>query len=357
MDEFIRHGGDIYCDGRKGRSLLDFSANINPAGIPESVKAAAKESLCFCETYPDPLCRELRYALGEFHGLDPAHIVCGNGAADVIFRLVFAVKPKKALVVSPTFSEYESALKAWGCDTHYIDLDPDKDFIPDENVIKGVTQGTELVFFCNPNNPTGMAMPGEFVKALLDKCREAGAILVVDECFLSFIENEEAYSAVRYIRGNNRLFILKAFTKMYAMAGIRLGYGLCSDTDLINKITVTGQPWSVSTIASKCGVAALKEKEFVKRTVQLNKQERIWLSDQLASLGLKVYKSFANYMMFKSEDTSLCQKLEEQGVLIRSCSNYRGLGEGFYRVAVKKHSHNLCLVEALKNVMPAHETS
>lgn len=354
MDEFIRHGGDIYCDSRRGRALLDFSANINPLGMPEGVKAAAKESLNLCDAYPDPLCRELRHALGEFHGLSSAHIVCGNGAADVIFRLVLAVKPQKALVVSPTFSEYESALKACGCNTGYIDLSPNNDFIPDENVIRKVTQGTDMVFFCNPNNPTGMAVPGNFVKALLDRCRAAGAMLVVDECFLSFIENEEAYSAVKYMEENGNLFILKAFTKMYAMAGIRLGYGLCSNTSLIDKITITGQPWSVSTVALKCGVAALKEKAFVKRTVQLNARERIWLREQLASLGLRVYESFANYIMFQSKDTELCEKLEEEGVLIRSCLNYRGLGNEFYRIAVKSHKDNIRLMEALKNAIPAH---
>lgn len=349
--ELLTHGGDIYSPRETEKELVDFSANINPFGIPASVREAAVESLEACAAYPDPLCRSLRGALGEFHGLPPEYFVCGNGAADVIFRLVLAVKPGKAGVIAPTFSEYESALRCLDVPVDYLRLREERDFTPGRELLEEIDNSLDLLFFCNPNNPTGIAVKREYVRNLAEKCRECGCLLVVDECFSSFLQEEAEVTAVSLAHEFPNLFLLKAFTKMYAMAGIRLGYGICSDTRLLRRVMGCGQPWAVSTVASRCGIAALKEREFVARTVEYVAQERAFLQESLRRLGFRVFGSRANYVFFRDMrggKRHLGELLEKEGVLIRSCSNYPGLDGSYYRVAVKNREDNRRLIRALE---------
>lgn len=352
--EFLTHGGDIYSQRNTKKQLVDFSANINPLGMPESVKKAAVESLSSCAFYPDPLCRSLRTALGEFHGISPDHVVCGNGAADVIFRLVLAAKPHKAAVVAPTFSEYENALRCLNVPVEYIRLEEKEDFLPGRSILEKVDGSFDFLFFCNPNNPTGAVADQAFVLELAEMCRQKGCRLVVDECFASFLEEESQVSAVGYIEQYPNLFLLKAFTKMYAMAGIRLGYGITSDTELIRRIMSCGQPWSVSTVASFCGIAALLEKAFVADTVAYVAKERSYLKESLKDLGFRVFDSKANYVFFQDTvfggEQKLARSLEEEGVLIRSCANYPFLDGSYYRIAVKTHEENERLIHEIRRL-------
>ena len=177
--------------------------------------------------YPDVECEELRRALEKAEGVPMESIICGNGAADLIFGLVLAVKPRKALLPAPTFAEYEQALNAWGCQTEYCFLSEEKGFCPGEEFLDAIRQDMDMVFFCNPNNPTGVAAEPEYLKRLAERCRQMGAFLVLDECFEDFLEEPEKYSMKGYLKAYPRMFLLKAFTKKYAMAGIRLGCGSC----------------------------------------------------------------------------------------------------------------------------------
>lgn len=348
------HGGDIYSHANRDE-LIDFSANINPLGMPPAVVRAAKASLAVCGRYPDPLCRDLRSALGAFHGMPPEWIVCGNGAADVIYRLVLALRPKTALVVEPTFSEYREALQLAGCAVTPYGLRPEDGFMPDDRLFAALESRPELVFLCNPNNPTGLAMPKEFVLRLAERCRELGIRLVADECFTSFLEREADVTVTGRLGDFPNVLVLKAFTKMYAMAGIRLGYALCSDTELVGRIAFTGQPWSVSAVASACGIAALGEGAFVEKTRCLIAENRRLLAEGLAActgLGLKVWPSQANYVFFYSARTDLCGALLPHGILLRSCANYPGLDAHYYRAAVKSRSEIGALLKALHTLAP-----
>ena len=185
---------------------------------------------------------------------------------------------------------------------------------------------------------------------IVDKCKENNVVLVVDECFIDFLKDEEEYSVSSYITQYDNLIILKAFTKIYAMAGIRLGYMMCSNMDNVNKINNIGQPWSVSTVASKCGVAALKEVDYVKRTKEYIKDNREYLIKELRGLGYKVFESKANFILFKTKNTEIKDKLEEYGILIRSCSNYRNLDKEYFRIAVKSHENNKYLIDCLNKI-------
>lgn len=339
------HGGDVY----HYRDCLDFSANCNPLGTPESVKAAARDSLERIYEYPQVGYQPLKEAIGKYEQVDPDWIICGNGAAEVIFSVCRAGKPKKALVTGPSFAEYEQALQGVGCEVDHFWLEEEEDFRVKRDFLKALRPELDIVFLCNPNNPTGVLMDQCLLMEILKRCRELDIFLVVDECFLDFVEEPTLYTLKKVLGDYRNLFIIKAFTKRYAMPGLRLGYGLCANTRLLEKMTEENQPWNISTPAQAAGMAALLENSYVEAGRQLVFKEKAYLRERLTRLGLKVYPSMANYLFFKGPE-DLFQACLQKKVLIRDCSNYPGLSKGYYRIAVKKHVQNEILVKALEEI-------
>lgn len=337
------HGGDVY----KHKNCLDFSANLNPLGTPESVKQAIIHSLDHIAQYPRVGCGVLREKIAESEGVKAEEVICGNGAAEVIFTLCHAVKPKRALIPAPTFAEYGQALASTGCELEYYMLTENDGFVLSEAYLDILYKGLDMAFLCNPNNPTGMLIPHRLLKRILEKCRKLDILLVVDECFLDFVKEPEEYSLKHSLSGFNNLFILKAFTKRYAMAGVRLGYGLCSDRKLMERMELCVQPWNVSTMAQAAGLQALTETEYVEEGRQLVFREAQWLKDELVRIGYKVFPSEANYIFFKGPEELFDFCLRKR-ILIRDCSNYPGLTKGYYRIAVKRHEENVKLIEVLE---------
>lgn len=344
------HGGDVYSARQKMKQEpLDFSANINPMGMPPGAVRAAADALQQCTQYPDPLCRELRAALAAYEGIPAEQIVCGNGAADLIFRIVAATHPQRALLLEPTFAEYEQALRAMDCSIAYFPLQESEGFVLPEAFLQQLTPEINLLFLCNPNNPTGRTVSPALLQEIWKRCEEAGILLVVDECFNEFLEHPEQNTLKDVLETGANAVILKAFTKSFAMPGLRLGYGLCGNRDLAERIFSCGQPWGVSIPAQAAGVAALQEQGYLERMRRLIQTERRWLSENLARLGLCVFPSEANYILFRTEtEIPLRERMEQRGVLIRACGNYRGLDDRYYRIAVRGHGENERLIAALK---------
>lgn len=351
MDEALIHGGDWAGYASKyGQMPLDFSSNVSPLGLPEAVRRAAEASLPEAARYPDPLCRALRRAIGEAESVDPAWCLCGCGAADLIYRSVLAKKPRRAVVTAPAFSEYESALELAGCEAAYHYLKEETGFAVEEDFLRALTPGTDLVFLCQPNNPTGRTVPRALLASILERCREIGALLVVDECFCGFLEDPAACTMGGYLGAYGNLLILKAFTKLYAMAGLRLGYCLCSNGDLLSAMGRAGPPWSVSGPAQAAGIAALKEADYAEAVRALAAQERPRLASALERLGFRVAPGEANYLLFASP-VPLLEPLGRRGILLRSCANYRGLGPQWYRAAVRTEADNRRLEAALEEII------
>ncbi len=344
------HGGDVYSARQKMKQEpLDFSANINPMGMPPGAVRAAADALQQCTQYPDPLCRELRAALAAYEGIPAEQIVCGNGAADLIFRIVAATHPQRALLLEPTFAEYEQALRSMDCSIAYFPLQESEGFVLPEAFLQQLTPEINLLFLCNPNNPTGRTVSPALLQEIWKRCEEAGILLVVDECFNEFLEHPEQNTLKDVLETGANAVILKAFTKSFAMPGLRLGYGLCGNRDLAERIFSCGQPWGVSIPAQAAGVAALQEQGYLERMRRLIQTERRWLSENLARLGLCVFPSEANYILFRTEtEIPPRERMEQRGVLIRACGNYRGLDNRYYRIAVRGHDENERLIAALK---------
>ena len=347
----LTHGGDwMGYRERFGRDALDFSANVSPLGLPEGVAQAIRDALPLADRYPDPLCRTLRAALSRAEGVPQEHILCGNGAADLIFRLVWAVKPHKALVTAPTFAEYASALDTVGCEVKRFFLDETNDFAPTDALVDAVDESIDMVFLCQPNNPTGQLASPELVKKLLRRCGECHTILAVDECFLDFLQQRDALTAKPLLQAAPNLVILKAFTKLYAMAGVRLGYALCSNTALLAKMQAAGQPWGVSSLAQAAGAAALRETAYADAVRALIADQRPKLAAGLRALGLQVIEGSANYLLFRAPET-LGAALQQRGVCLRSCGNYPGLSAGWYRTAVRTAPENEQLLQTMREVL------
>lgn len=334
------HGGDVY----HHKNCIDFSANCNPLGTPESVKEAIRDSLEHLNDYPRVDCAPLREAISRYEGVADSQVICGNGAAELIFTLCRAVMPKKALLPAPTFAEYEQALQSVGCQVEQFFLSEKNDFHLEEFFLNLLTESLDMVFLCNPNNPTGMLTDRAFLMKILNRCRECGIFLVVDECFLDFVKEPEVYTLKAALTDYPNLFLLKAFTKRYAMAGVRLGYGLCGNKELLKKMEAVTQPWNVSSLAQAAGIAALGETEYVEAGRQLVFRESGYLKENMKKLGLKVYPSQANYLFFRGSE-GFAEKCADGGILIRDCSNYEGLKAGYYRIAVKLHEQNEKLLQ------------
>lgn len=336
------HGGNVY-DFNK--SIIDFSSNINPLGTPKCVKEAIIKSADFAHIYPDTKCRDLKCALGAKYGLPKQYFICGNGGAELIYTAVQAIQPKRALFCAPTFSEYEQAADTVGAEKIFYYLKDDfiigKDFLD-------LIDNINMVFICNPNNPTGLCC--DFVSEIAKICGEKNIYLFLDECFLDFVENGSDLSLASYVGENENVFILKSLTKMYAMAGVRLGFGICSNQKLLQKMESVKQPWAVSVTAQMAGVSALSA-EIEVETVKFICTEREFLLAELRKLGYTCFDSKANYIFLRSDKNLYEPLINRYGILIRDCSNYKGLEGGtYYRIAIKTHNENIKLIKALMEI-------
>lgn len=338
------HGGDVY----DGEIQLDFSANTNPYGTPQGVLDAITAALPRVHQYPDPYCRELVKTISEFESAPKDWILCGSGAAELIYSYCEALRPGRAMELAPTFSEYSLALERVGCQVERYSLKKENYFSLTEDFLPALERSRpDVLFLCNPNNPTGQVIGLPLLEKILDVCEEQGTCLFVDECFLDL--SDDGVSLKSHLGEHPNLFIMKAFTKSYGMAGVRLGYCLCAQGQLLEEMSHTVQPWNVSTLAQSAGVAALHERAFLQRTRALIPVERQWLQSQLEALGFWVCPSKANYLLFQGSQ-DLWEQLRKQGIAIRSCGNYHGLGTGWYRIAVRLHGENECLIRAMKEV-------
>ena len=347
----LTHGGDwAGFEIEYGKPPLDYSANVNPLGIPKEVQTAIAEAAASSDRYPDPLCRELTQKLAEHEGVPQEWIFCGNGAAELIYQFAAALQPKQALLPVPSFSDYESALLAAGCEPTFYPLSRENGFRLTEDILDAIGPETDLLMLCSPNNPTGRSVEKGLLLKILNRCRETGTWLFLDECFYELTDEDRAFSLTSQLRDGDRVFLLRAFTKAYGMAGLRLGYGVCMNRALLEVMCRLSQPWNVSTVAQAAGLAALDCPDWPRKARELYRAEKPWLYGQLTALSLAVLPGDANFLFFCGEP-GLYEALRERGVLIRDCANYRGLRPGDYRIAVRTHEENEALLGAIKEVL------
>ena len=345
------HGGNIYRFEREGKDVLDFSSNINPLGVPQKFIDIAKENFDKLTNYPDPYYIELREKIGEHNSVTKENIIVGNGATEILFLYIRAVKPKKVLLLAPCFVEYERALKSVGAQIEYFELKEKNNFYPDIQTLKKKLEGQhyDLFLFCNPNNPTGQLIKFDDVKDLAAICKKQDMKIFIDEAFIEFVENWKEKTAA--LLKNKDVFIMRAFTKFFAIPGLRLGYGISFDEELMNKLQAEKEPWSVNTFANLAGLVMLDDKDYIKKSEKWVAEEKNFLYKELSkNKNLKVYKSECNFLLIKLLTTTsqeIQTKLLEKNILVRDASNFQFLDESYIRVAVKDREKNLKLIESL----------
>ncbi len=350
------HGADIYTAAKlfdiDEDKIIDFSSNTNPFGLPDGVKSAIVDSLDIMHRYPDVKCKKLKESISLQENVLRDYIFCSNGAEESIFRIVNYLKPKNALIIAPTFSEYERALETVNCEIEYYMLKEKENFLLNEDITEMIDRKTDIVFICNPNNPTGTLTDKMTIEKILYHCSKTDTIVVVDECFMDFVTDRSDYAVKDLLEIYSNLIVLRAFTKKFAMAGIRLGYCMSGNIGIINGMKSLGPDWNVSTVAQIAGIAAANERIYLESSIEyINIHKRI-LVEELKRIGFKVYTPEANYVFFKSEfGIDFKFEMMKKGILIRNCDNYIGLDESYYRIAVKLKEQNQKLLDAFKEII------
>lgn len=349
------HGGNIYqiigqC--KLGR-VTDFSANINPLGLPAGVREALNNHWDALLHYPDPDCVELKIELAKRHAITPDQILIGNGSIELIYLIPQVIKPKQSLILSPSFSELERACLISGSRIMRIGLREKDNFCLNVEDIIANLKAVQLLSIVNPNNPTGILLSPEELSRLVEACQEYGVWLVVDEAFLDFVPQADKHSLINKAAVSERLIVLRSMTKFYALAGLRLGYTVANSA-IISKLAELKPPWSVNQLAQRAGITALKDTDYPHKTRQLVKQQREFLLGELSGeRQFKPYPTAANYLLVKLIDSYLTSGqlrdvLIDKGYLIRDCANFNGLDNSFIRLAVRKPEENRGLIEAIR---------
>ncbi|NLB17948.1 MAG: aminotransferase class I/II-fold pyridoxal phosphate-dependent enzyme [Syntrophomonadaceae bacterium] len=266
---------------------------------------------------------------------------------ELIFALCACLKPRQTVILTPTFSEYRRAVTLFGGQVreHFL-LEAD-DFALTDRLLAQLSPQVDMMFLCNPNNPTGQLVDLWLLREVVEVCRNNGTLLIIDECFIDFTQGKSMLSIL--IEYPN-LLILQAFTKIYAMAGLRLGTLYCADERLLSNIADFMPAWSVSSVAQAAGLAALQEKDWVENTRKLVEKERAFMVAAFGDLGLRVYPSDANFLLIKSEK-DLYEPLRAQGILVRSCGNFTGLDADYIRIGIKTRDENNVLLGLVREVL------
>ncbi len=334
------HGGDIY----RNRVNMDFSVNINPLGMPDGVKEALQRAAGRCQEYPDRMAEKLKKAVSSMLSVPKEYLLFGNGASELFMGIIHGLRPKKTCIPIPSFYGYEYAAEAASSNIVFFPLKEEEDFMLNEDFFDVLTEDTDLLFLANPNNPTGKRMEKEYLKRLLKICKSREIFVVLDECFIEFSGSE--FSMLSEIKEYDNLLLVRAFTKIYAIPGVRLGYLICSNAILLEKISRQLPEWNLSTFAQEAGAACACQSEFAVGTMEYVRKEREFLLGRLKGLGLRVYSGEANFILVYS-DRPLYEELLQQGILIRDCANFRGLSKGYYRIAVKCRKDNEKLLKVI----------
>jgi len=354
------HGGNVWQAkqeyGLEVNQILDFSANINPLGFPKSLKRIISKNIKSLDTYPDPECSTLKTELAKSIGLLPENLLIGNGSAELIYLIVKALSPKSVLIPAPAFSEYEKAAKLNKVKSIFLHSREKEDFKTDPEKLLISASEVDLIFLCNPNNPTGFLFSKDELMRLLLICEERDCALVCDEVFIDFVKEGQGITLLKEVMKIKKLLVLRSFTKFFALAGLRIGY-LAADKELIDKISQHQPPWSVNILAQQVALEVIKDDDYIKKSKEFISKERDFLSRELEKIeNLRIFPPSANFILCYLKkttitSTALSRKLGRLGILIRDCSNFQGLDTRYFRVAVRKRKDNLRLLASLKEVL------
>jgi len=343
------HGGDVYEAERKyKKKVTDFSANINPLGLSAAVRKAVRNNLDKILYYPDREAGRVRQKIAKYWRINEENILLGNGSVELIYLITSALKPKSVIIPSPTFSEYERAAKNAGSKIQFLALREKEGYSLDLSR----AEETDILFLCNPNNPTGnlILKDGEKFEKKVNK------LALVDEAFMDFLPNQKNHTLIGKAARSRKIAVLRTLTKFFALPGLRIGY-VIAHKEIINKLKQHQPPWSTNSLAQFSAEASINDKAYIEKTYHLIEKERNYLFAELSGIkSLKPYPSAANFILIKIEKSTLTsvflrRLLIRKGILVRDCSNFRNLSNKYIRIAVRSRKENLKLLAALREVL------
>lgn len=329
-------------------SLLDFSVNVNPLGTPESIVQSWPEWRESAFAYPPVRAESLTNGLTSRLFVEPGEILVTNGAAEAFFLIASLLAGKKSAIVEPTFVEYRQACEAFGCGVLSVPLEEKEGWKWPLSLLLDAIPLVDALWVCHPNNPTGVMYPKEQWELLLEKAKIHNTTIIIDEAFIDFVH--DPIDLIPYLKQGYPIILIRSMTKMFHIAGIRLGYVMASSS-LIASLADRQPPWSVNGVAQQIGLACLEESAFVQHTVQFVRKERHWLKKELELLGLTTSPSAANFLLCSIPKGWTSREwltyLANEGVIVRHTENFHGLDGRFMRIAVRTRKENEQLLRVI----------
>lgn len=361
------HGGNIHMASRKTgipeKRIIDFSASINPLGMPVSARLALRRQFSLLGHYPEPFAEGLSEQIGHMLGVGPDAIICGNGSTELIYLIPRTLKPRHVLITAPTFSEYEKACRNSSDKLHVtryaLKKENNFDVRTDEfiqamegssgssRVTRYASPPCDMAFICNPNNPTGRLIRKDDLLRIAEAAKRLGCYLIVDEAFIDFCPAE---SVAHEVAGNPFLIVLRSLTKFYALAGLRLGYGIFPHA-VAEMLKRQKEPWTVNSLAQAAGKASIKDLDYQESSLAVMLAEKEFMENEFEKISVHYLPSAANYYLLQLENAQqVIRALEEKGILVRDCSNFDGLDKTYIRVAVRSRRENSRLIREVGRI-------
>lgn len=356
------HGSDlekieeIY--GIKKEDITSFSANVNPLGISPLLRETLASHVDAISTYPDRDYTKLRKSICAYTGAQFENIIVGNGSTELISLFIQTTHPEKALILGPTYSEYEREIALEGGHTLYYPLKEENNFQMDVNdLCAQMKDGLDLLVLCNPNNPTASAISRKDMRKILDAALQFGIAVMVDETYAEFAPDDRKISSIPLTNNYNNLIVLRGISKFFAAPGLRLGYAVTGNPDLLKYINTKKNPWTINSLAEIAGCIMFSDKEYIEKTRTLITTEREHLLSLLSSWDtVKVYPSCTNFILMKilKEDVTSDMLFDcciRRGLMIRDCSTFPFLDSSYIRFCVMSPEKNDELMKAFKELL------
>ncbi|MCL2873435.1 MAG: aminotransferase class I/II-fold pyridoxal phosphate-dependent enzyme [Defluviitaleaceae bacterium] len=356
------HGGNLdeieRLFGINKSEIRDFSGNINPMGIPESVKKAIIENIDSVSQYPDEEHELLRESISKYTGVNQEYIMVGNGSTELISAFIRAVKPEKAAIISPAYSEYEREIKKFGGEILLFPLLEKDDFKLDtEKLFEKLDKDTGLLVICNPNNPTGTALNENELEKILIRCKKKDIFVMIDETYAEFPDEGENISASGLTKDYDNLFVIRGTSKFFSVPGLRLGYAMCSNSEIRKKVNSKRDLWSVGSLSVAAGIEMFSDAKFVNGTKKFISSERKRLLKELKTFEfLHPYESKSNFILIKIKNLEIkssyiFSEMIKKKLLIRDASGFPYLDDSFIRICILSQEDNNLLLEVLREIL------
>lgn len=329
----------------------DYSSYCCPLGMPESSARVLADTGIFL-TEPDPECAALKKKIAAFERVQAENIVCGNSTAELIYRTVVGLRPRKALICAPADAEYKNILLDNGCDVTEYMLPQENSFALTTEFADYIDRDTDMVIISSPNCPTGELITPYTLGIIAERCRDNNTILVCDERYLQLVRNSDRFSA-KHCAGPH-IIVLRSVSDSFGMAGLGLAYAIFAADKIAGIVSAAGHTAPVLTPAQLAGAAALDDEVYLKRACRILTDERRFLSEQLTRIGIMVYPSQANFLLFRCE-LPLDELLAKRGIRIRSFADVNGLGQGYFGVAVRTRADSKRIVAEIERILRVRE--